>query len=255
MTEKRLFSDDDLAAYRRDGFIVVRGLFDAAAMRDIARWTDEIEGWPETPGKWMKYFDDSLKRPGERVLNRVENLCPYHAGFGALVTGGALAGRVAELLGEPAVLFKEKINFKLPGGGGFAAHPDIQAGWDTYGSLYVTALVSVDEATVANGCIELAAGHHLRGMIGESWRPLGDDELAGVAFAPMPTAPGDTVFFDSFTPHRSAPNMTDSPRRVLYITYNRASQGDHRARYYADKRASYPPDIERDPGKEYVFRV
>jgi hypothetical protein len=25
--------------------------------------------------------------------------------------------------------------------------------------------------------------------------------------------------------------------------------------YYADKRASYPPDIEREAGKEYRYRV
>ena len=45
------------------------------------------------------------------------------------------------------------------------------------------------------------------------------------------------------------------PRRVLYVTYNRASEGDHRAAYFADKRKSYPPDIEREPGRTYVFRV
>jgi hypothetical protein len=27
------------------------------------------------------------------------------------------------------------------------------------------------------------------------------------------------------------------------------------AQYYADKHKSFPPDIDRDPGKEYVFRV
>jgi hypothetical protein len=42
---------------------------------------------------------------------------------------------------------------------------------------------------------------------------------------------------------------------VLYLTYNRAREGDHRARYYADKRETYPPDIERDPAKQYVFKV
>jgi hypothetical protein len=63
------------------------------------------------------------------------------------------------------------------------------------------------------------------------------------------------VFFDSFIPHRSAPNATAEARRVLYYTWNRASAGDHLAQYYADKRASYPPDIERDPGKEYRYRV
>ena len=33
---------------------------------------------------------------------------------------------VADVLDDRPVLFKEKINFKLPGGGGFAPHQDIQ---------------------------------------------------------------------------------------------------------------------------------
>ena len=49
--------------------------------------------------------------------------------------------------------------------------------------------------------------------------------------------------------------MTDGKRRVLYVTYNAKSSGDHREQYYVDKRLSYPPDIERDPSKDYVFRV
>jgi 2-aminoethylphosphonate dioxygenase len=42
---------------------------------------------------------------------------------------------------------------------------------------------------------------------------------------------------------------------VLYMTYNRLSAGDQRARYYADKHANYPPDIERSADREYVYRV
>ena len=71
----------------------------------------------------------------------------------------------------------------------------------------------------------------------------------------MPTEPGDVLFFDSFVPHRSGPNRTSVQRRVLYVTYNGASAGDSRERYYADKRASYPPDCEREAGKDYSFRV
>jgi hypothetical protein len=63
------------------------------------------------------------------------------------------------------------------------------------------------------------------------------------------------IFSDSFAPHASKPNFTDEPRRILYLTYNLASDGDHRARYYADKFASFPPDIERDGSRDYVFRV
>jgi hypothetical protein len=43
--------------------------------------------------------------------------------------------------------------------------------------------------------------------------------------------------------------------RVLYLTYNLASQGNHRAQYFRDKHASFPPDIDRDGEQVYVFRV
>ncbi len=92
-------------------------------------------------------------------------------------------------------------------------------------------------------------------MIGEEWKPLTDADVAGLGLTPVETAPGDVILFDSFVPHASADNLTDRPRRVLYLTYNRASDGDHRAAYYRDKHASFPPDIDRVPGREYVFRV
>lgn len=255
MTERRYFSNGQIADFERDGFVVVRGLYDAQAMADIAAWTSDIQARPETAGQWMKYFDESLTTPGMRILNRVENFCPFHEGFDNLMRRGELPARVGELFNETAVLFKDKINFKLPGGDGFAAHQDVQAGWDTYAEIHITALISVDAATVENGCLEVAAGHHRRGIIGDSWRPMAGGELQGVTFNSLPTEPGDAVFFDSFAPHSSQPNLTDQARRVLYITYNKLSAGDHRVQYYADKRKSFPPDIAREPDIDYRFRV
>ena len=46
---------------------------------------------------------------------------------------------------------------------------------------------------------------------------------------------GDTLWFDSRTPHRSGPNRSSSPRRALYPTYNAAAEGDLRAAYYRRK--------------------
>jgi ectoine hydroxylase-related dioxygenase (phytanoyl-CoA dioxygenase family) len=247
--------DAQIEAFRETGFVLVRGLIGGDALAALREWVGEVESWPEIRGAHMMYFEESRLAPGVRVLNRVENVVPYHEGLRALMAGPELAGSVGQLFGEPAVLFKDKINFKLPGGDGFAAHQDVQAGWDRYAGLHITAMVSVDETTVANGCLEIAPGAHGRGLLGESWRPLTDEDLPPGAYRPVETAPGDAVFFDSYAPHRSAPNDTGQPRRVLYFTYNRASEGDHLARYYADKRASYPPDIERDPDRQYVFRV
>src|SRR5712692_2299357 len=211
-------------AFRRDGFVVVPGLFGEDEMRRISGWTDELQGLPETPGRCMMYFEPSLLRPGERVLQRIENFCPFHDGFAALCDGDKLRSSVSRLFGEPA-------------------------------DLFITAMVSLDATTAENGCLELAAGHHTRGLLGDEWTPLTDDDMRRLGARPVPTQAGDAVFFDSYTPHASGPNLTAERRRVLYITYTRRSAGDHRVRYYADKRKSFPPDIERDPTKTYTFRV
>ena len=243
-----------VAGFQRDGFLVVPRLFDANAVRDIRAWTAEVQAWPETAGRQMMYFETSAA--GERLLNRMENVLPYHGGFRALAQSRELQGASGQLLGEPAVIFKDKINFKLPGGGGFDAHQDVQAGWSRYADLHLTALVAVDRATIANGCLEIATdfrGAHQ--LIGAEWEPLTAAQLDGLRWAFIEAEPGDVVYFDSFVPHRSAPNLTGEQRRVLYYTYNRASAGDHLAQYYADKRASYPPDIERVAGREYRYRV
>ncbi len=246
---------DQVDAFRRDGFVVVPGLFDPAEMETIAAWTDEVQGWPETPGEHMMYFEESLTDAGERILNRVENVLPFHAQFHELATGPKMQGVCAQLFGEPAVPFKDKINFKLPGGDGFALHQDVQAGWARYASLHITALITIDRTTIENGCLELAAGFHDRGLIGTEWKPLTEANMPGAKYVVLESEPGDAVFFDSFAPHRSGPNQTNKARRVLYFTYNKLSEGDQLAQYYADKRESYPPDIEREPDKEYRYRV
>ena len=247
-------TQQEIQQFRANGYVIIRGLFKGQALADLNRWTDEVEARPETPGKAMKYFE-AARGGGDRLLQRIENFYPYHDGFHELCDSAEMRGVSAQLIGEQAVLFKEKINFKLPGGAGFDPHQDAQADWGRYSAFHITAMVSVDPCTLENGCLEVVAGHHDRGLIGDLWKPLSDEQMRGMDFIAVPTAPGDAIFFDSFAPHRSARNATALPRRVLYITYNRASEGDWRVQYYADKRKSFPPDCEREPGTVYEYKV
>lgn len=244
---------DQVRHFRQHGFVIVPGLLGADEMSDVRAWTAELQSWPETAGKWMKYFESDAA--GRRLLNRIEDVLPFHAGFRALAGSAALAGACGQLFGEPAVLFKDKINFKLAGAGGFEPHQDVQAGWARYAPLHITALVTIDASSRANGCLEIAANFHGQKLIGAEWEPLTAAQLAGIEWVAVEAEPGDAVFFDSFVPHRSGPNGTADQRRVLYYTYNAASAGDHLRQYYADKRLSYPPDIEREPGRDYRYRV
>jgi len=242
----------ELTAFQQDGFLVARGLLAPGHLADIRRWTDQIAAEPEVPGRQMVYYEDSLTRPGQRIVQRIENFCPFHSGFDHLLRRSPLRDWAGALLGAEAVLFKDKINFKLPGGSGFRPHQDQQAGWTIYAPLFLTAMLSIDDSTIENGCLEITAGRHREGLIGDEWRPL---EPTGLGLQPVPTQAGDVIFFDSFVPHASGPNRRRSPRRILYVTYALAKYGDHRARYFADKRRDFPPDIEREPGRTYTFRV
>jgi hypothetical protein len=248
----RIPTVDDVARMRRDGYLVVRNFVSPQQLAELLQWTAQLEGAPEVSGRHWVYREDSMTTPVRRVIQRIENFCPYHAGFDRFIRDSALVRWTGALMGAPVVLFKDKINFKMPGGAGFKAHQDQQAGWTVYAPLFVTAMMTLDAATLENGCLEVSAGRHREGLIGEQWKPL---EEQGLNLQAIPTGPGDVIFFDSFVPHASKPNLTDSPRRILYITYNLASEGDHRERYFADKHASFPPDIDRDREKTYVFRV
>ena len=243
---------EQIEEFKSTGFLVIRQLYDADRMKTITEWTEEVTNYPEVPGKYMMYFEESKIDPGARILSRMEDIEPFHPGFSDLFVKGEIQQISSQLFNDEAVLFKDKINFKMPGADGFKAHQDVQAGWDRYADLHITALVSIDPCTIENGCLEVAKGYNNKGLIGEQWVPLEEDALDYVS---LPTLPGDAVFFDSYAPHRSKPNMTHDKRRVLYVTYNAASEGDHRRQYYDDKRLSYPPDIERESDKEYVFRV
>ncbi len=241
--------------FERDGFIIVRGMYNVREVMELSQNIDALAAKGATFGKEMFYYEDSLLEKGKRVLSRIEKFAESSPALQAFVKNSRMMGRVEEFLGGEAVLFKEKVNFKLPGGGGFEPHQDIQPGWDEYAPYFLSVLVAVDSSTAENGCLELAAGHHKRGMLGEKWKPLTQENLAGVSFQYFPMEPGDVAFFDCFVPHQSKPNLTKHQRRNLYLTYNRASDGDWREKYFADKRKSYPPDNERDPEKKYVFKV
>jgi 2-aminoethylphosphonate dioxygenase len=250
-----MLTSAQIADFQRDGILVVREMYGRNEVSRMSAWIDALVARPRARGAEMAYFEDSLTEPGKRILSRIEKFADAGTPFGDLVRERAMVEAVEALLDGAAVLFKEKINFKLPGGGGFEPHQDIQPGWDDYAPYFISVAIAVDPSTVENGCLEVAAGHHARGWIGERWKPLAGAQLEGLRFEPYQMAPGDVMFFDCYAPHQSQPNLTAYPRRNVYLTYNRATDGDHRERYFADKRASYPPDNERNAGREYVYRV
>jgi len=241
--------------WRRNGWLWLRGFFTDAEVHDLGRWADEIATWPEVPGRWMRYYERRGDDPGTKILARVENFVPYHEGLAALLSGPRLLGTLAEQCGEPVVLFKDKINFKLPGGAGFAPHQDAPAYVDFGVEHHLTVMIPVDPFTRANGCLEMARGACARVFLPQNPDgTLRPEVMERLEIEPILAQPGDAIVFDAWVPHQSGPNRSAGPRRSYYLTYNPASAGDRRAAYYARKRECFPPEYERQPGVDYAAR-
>jgi len=238
---------DDVKKFNRDGFLVKSKFFPGGEIHEIRKWVYEYtkkkpEDWKK--GQEMGYYETSLN-DGKRILTRLENFVDYHKNFHDLIYSEKIIGCVEELLGEPCVFFKEKINFKNPGGAGFNPHQDAISRWDDYASNFVNVLICTDEGTIENGCLEVAAGFHNKGFLGPYDAPIPDEWLKKMKFEQLQHQLGDVVFFDGFTPHQSKENKTKNPRTNVYLTYNKLSDGDNRKKYFARKRKELPPDNER----------
>ena len=137
----------------------------------------------------------------------------------------------------PTVLFKDKLNFKGPGGGGFLPHQDITAyASDNLAELHISAMVAIDAApTPKHGPLEFVGGMCDQGILPNEHGVIVDSLVQEMEWRPLLVQPGDIVLFDSRAPHRSSKNETDQSRRLAYLTYNKLSEGDLHAKYYKMK--------------------
>lgn len=238
----------DVAAFDRTGWLLAPSVLDSAtveaARRDLdrlLRWAGPGPGRESGPG--LHHFEQTEHGP---ALARSEDFFHHVHGLAALIVDGVIPRVLAELFGEPAVLFKEKVNFKQPGGAGFAPHQDAAA--YRFVNHHISVMVPFDPATTSSGCLWVADRPGPGQLLPNERGRISAGVAARLNWAPVELDVGDVLFFDSFTPHYSETNRTERPRRAAYLTFNAASAGDHRDAYYADKRAEFGREGDRFEG-------
>jgi phytanoyl-CoA hydroxylase len=86
---------------------------------------------------------------------------------------------------------------------------------------YLTCWVALTDATLENGCPQVAPGLHRYGTLRHRWvDPLGFqclDEVPDAVIAEVPA--GGAVVFSSLTPHLTGPNLTDEVRKAYILQY------------------------------------
>jgi hypothetical protein len=109
-------------SFDRDGFLLLDDILTPTQVSDLQAWTAEVKGWPNRKGEHMPY--EEIRADGSTGLCRTESTyltlstlmsdyANYHPGFGDLFRGERLIGILTDLMGEQAVLFKEKVSFSV----------------------------------------------------------------------------------------------------------------------------------------------
>jgi ectoine hydroxylase-related dioxygenase (phytanoyl-CoA dioxygenase family) len=241
------------------GFIVIPAFFSAGDIAGIAAWISELDHKQPAPGKEAMYYEQS-SISGDNILVRIENFLGDH---NPEMTTRILSDKTRDcleyLLGEEAVLFKDKINYKLPGCRPDKLHQDQAAGWNAFSDWFISMVIVVDENRKDNAALTfMSSGNYARQLMTEEWQPLTHDDppyQPEEEYTLLEAKPGTVIFFDCYVPHGSPANFSDKSRRNIYLTFNRASEGDMRARYYADKWKNYPPNDAAHARNSDTFRV
>jgi hypothetical protein len=219
--------------------VVRKELLDREQMDDLRAWADDIEAWPTGSHVWGHYAEHTAQGP--RIC-RTENVSACHGGIAALVSG-PLRDCAAETLGEPVTAFKDKVNYKQPGGAGFSPHQDKVA----YPGVerVISILVAIDDCSLESGCLWLAGG--VREVLAVDDRGVVRADIANTLdWFSAELAAGDAVCIDGLAPHYSDTNRGDRPRRVLVASYAPTTEGYTRAHYYAQRTERMRDETARD---------
>ncbi|KAJ5435379.1 Phytanoyl-CoA dioxygenase [Penicillium cf. griseofulvum] len=188
---------------------------------------------------------------GKRVLCRTENFANSHAGFDSFLRGQRATSVLQQLAGEEMFLFKEKINYKLAGSGGFDPHIDANVYTHVKNIKHLTILAAVDNINAANGGLEVVSGSHRLNIPLGGDRCIASDWVESNVWTPAELDSGGILIFGSYLAHRSGANVSSKDRRAIYATYNCAAEGDLHDQYYSDRQKPWPATHMRESGKSY----
>ena len=250
---------EQMRDYDEKGFVVLRNYYTKECIINIGLWLDELELKHPREDEEAKYYEIS-EISGEHILIRVENinLVDNQEIMNTLINAKAI-DCLTQLFEEPPILFKEKINYKLPGCRADKLHQDQAAGWNNYSDYFISMGIIIDKNRKENAALSfMHSGNYKKSLMCKEWEPL---TLEDPPYHPadeyilLEADPGDVIFFNSYVPHGSPPNNSNKKRRNIFFTFNKESDGDMRAKYYMDKFKVYPPNNVNSARSENSYRV
>ena len=247
-------TESQIAEYRRKGFVLARGMFDAQEIGLLGRAAKED-----------RVLDQHAFGKDDGAGNAVRLSLWNHPGdtlYGMFARCDSIVSSAEQILEGEVYHYHSKMIMKdARTGGAWTWHQDYGY-WYQNGVLYpllCSASIAVDPATKQNGCLQVIEGSHLLGRIDHvlSGDQAGADRarvkeiLARLPLVYVEMDPGDVLFFDANLLHCSSQNLSENPRWSMICCYNAARNDpykeSHHPRYTPLEKV--PDSIIREVGE------
>jgi ectoine hydroxylase-related dioxygenase (phytanoyl-CoA dioxygenase family) len=239
--------DEHCAQYWREGFAIIRGLFNAGEIAQIAAAADQVYGEGVAHGRSFRHgnlFYNVVPRDDGTPVVRMAQWPSYHQ---PVLNRFRLDQRIARLLqpliGHNLKQIINQIHWKAPGSlGDFAWHQDSRSrrpkrAYRNLASSYVQTGLAIDPHTVEAGCMRFIPRSHLRGDLGMdcSKKALGTAmthttlDAVGLSASDaldLLLEPGDLALWNPYLVHGSGTNHSNHRRRFYINGYVRAEDCD-----------------------------
>jgi ectoine hydroxylase len=229
------FKDNRLDEYERNGFVLMKGMFDAeeiGLLRRAAKEDRELDqhSFGRSDGEGGVVRLSLWNHPGDTI-------------YGMFARCQTIVNSAEKLLGGEVYHYHSKMIMKdAKVGGAWAWHQDYGY-WYQNGVLFpllCSASIAVDPATRENGCLQVLSGSHHMGRIDHilTGDQAGADlERVREAQKRLETVyvemdPGDVLFFHANLLHRSDQNHSDEPRWSMICCYNAARNDPYKEAHH-----------------------
>ena len=229
------FENNRLDEYQRNGFVLVKGMFDAeqiGLLRRAAKQDRELDqhsfGRGDGEGGIVRL--SLWNHPGDTI-------------YGMFARCESIVNSAEKLLSGEVYHYHSKMIMKdAKVGGAWAWHQDYGY-WYQNGVLFpllCSASIAVDPATRENGCLQVLSGSHHMGRIDHILtgdQAGADPERVREAQKRLETVyvemnPGDVLFFHANLLHRSDQNHSDEPRWSMICCYNAARNDPYKEAHH-----------------------
>jgi ectoine hydroxylase-related dioxygenase (phytanoyl-CoA dioxygenase family) len=218
---------EQIAGYRRDGFVVHENFLSAAELAELRAAVDDavnslgktrVAGG-EVPGEeGDSYYD--------QVFTQKLNLFKISPVIRRTMLGPEVGRMVCELSGVPAMrLWHDQALIKEPFGNPTGWHLD-DPYWSFSSRDAISIWIALDDATLQNGCLYYVPGSHRLADFRNSGIGLNIADLfkiypefKALGSVAAPVRAGGCVFHNGLTAHGAGANMTNGRRRAMTAGY------------------------------------